>query len=82
MTIAILKTKNGVYETLPMTFSTMMDGILHAMRWLKENECHVVVLESTGKYWIPIYNLMENDFAMKPEARGVLLKQSRGMGTC
>jgi transposase len=42
----------------------MMDGIFHAMRWLKENECHVVVLESTGKYWIPIYNLMENDFAL------------------
>ena len=42
----------------------MIDGICNAMRWLKENECHVVVLESTGKYWIPVYNLMENNFAL------------------
>lgn len=54
--------KNGIYETIPMTFSTMIDGICNAMRWLKEQECYVVVLESTGKYWIPVYNLMENDF--------------------
>ena len=42
----------------------MIDGICDAMRWLKQNDCHVVVLESTGKYWIPVFNLMENSFAL------------------
>lgn len=30
--------------------------------WLQENDCHVVVMESTGKYWIPVFNLMEDSF--------------------
>ena len=42
----------------------MIDGICEAMRWLKQNDCNVVVLESTGKNWIPVYNLMENSFAL------------------
>lgn len=42
----------------------MIDGICDAMRWLKQNDCHVVVLESTGKYWIPVFNLMEGSFAL------------------
>jgi transposase len=65
MTIAIITTKeNGVYETQVKTFSTMMDDIFKAISWLQDNGCHVVVMESTGKYWIPVFNLMEDSFAL------------------
>ena len=29
--------------------------------WLIENNCYRVCMESTGKYWIPIFNYLEND---------------------
>ena len=29
--------------------------------WLIENHCYHVCMESTGKYWIPIFNYLEND---------------------
>ena len=51
MTVAIITTrKNGIYETEVKTFSTMLNGIEAAMRWLLDHDCHVVVMESTGKY--------------------------------
>ncbi len=65
MTIAILTTKkNGIYETQAKTFSTMISGIEMAMSWLRDHGCHVVVMESTGKYWIPVFNFMEDSFAL------------------
>lgn len=27
--------------------------------WLAENNCKDVCMESTGKYWIPVYNILE-----------------------
>lgn len=42
----------------------MIPDIEKAMSWLKDNNCHVVVIESTGKYWIPVFNLMEEHFSL------------------
>ena len=42
-------------------FGTMTDDILEMVRWLKEVECEVVALESTGVYWKPIYNILEQE---------------------
>lgn len=42
----------------------MVDGINESINWLKHNHCHVVVIESTGKYWIPVFNLMEDKFSV------------------
>ena len=40
-------------------FSTYT-GDLHLCEiWLQENNCKDVCMESTGKYWIPIYNILE-----------------------
>ncbi|NBJ14065.1 MAG: IS110 family transposase [Dehalobacter sp. 4CP] len=65
MTVAIITTRNnGIYETAVKSFSTMMDDISKAIFWLHENDCHVVVMESTGKYWIPVFNLMEDSFTL------------------
>jgi len=30
--------------------------------WLKENHCSDVCMESTGKYWFPVHNILEKDF--------------------
>lgn len=42
----------------------MIHGINEAIAWIKDNDCHVVVIESTGKYWIPVFNLMEDHFSL------------------
>jgi transposase len=32
---------------------------LHALRdWLLESDCHHICMESTGKYWIPLFNVL------------------------
>jgi len=41
-------------------FSTFNNSILQFKQWLIDNNCFDVCMESTGKYWIPIYNLLED----------------------
>ncbi len=41
-------------------FSTFNNSILQFKQWLIENNCFDVCMESTGKYWIPVYNLLED----------------------
>lgn len=40
-------------------FDTTLDDLLKFKDWLKENGCHKVAMESTGNYWVPIYNVLE-----------------------
>jgi len=44
------------------TFGTMMMDLLVLHDWLKANEVTHVAMESTGVFWKPIYNLLEDDF--------------------
>ncbi len=30
-------------------------------QWLLDNDCHDICMESTGKYWVPVFNLLEDD---------------------
>jgi len=46
------------------TFSTMTRDLLKLKDWLTENDVEVVAMESTGVYWKPIFNILENDFQM------------------
>jgi len=41
-------------------FSTFNNQILEFKNWLLENNCRDVCMESTGKYWVPVYNLLED----------------------
>ena len=41
-------------------FSTFNNQILAFKAWLLENNCLDVCMESTGKYWIPVFNLLED----------------------
>ena len=41
-------------------FSTFNKQILAFKAWLLENNCRDVCMESTGKYWVPVFNLLED----------------------
>ena len=40
-------------------FSTFNNSLIQFREWLKENDCQNVCMESTGKYYIPVYNALE-----------------------
>ena len=50
--------KVTTYQT--KQFSTITKDIEHLKQWLKDNNCKDVCMESTGKYWIPIFNILED----------------------
>ena len=39
----------------------MTDDIMEIVKWLKETKCQIVAMESTGVYWKPVYNLLEQE---------------------
>ncbi|MDX9918261.1 MAG: IS110 family transposase [Gudongella sp.] len=59
--VATLITSQGItphYEK--KRFSTFNNSILKFKQWLIDNNCYDMCMESTGKYWVPIYNLLED----------------------
>jgi transposase len=44
------------------TFSTMTSDLLKLKDWLRENDVEAVAMESTGVYWKPIFNILEDEF--------------------
>jgi transposase len=40
-------------------FSTFTGDLRRLSDWLAQNNCRDVCMESTGKYWIPVYNILE-----------------------
>lgn len=46
-------------------FSTMTDGLKQLSQWLKDEGITDVAMESTGVYWKPVYNILEEDFNLK-----------------
>lgn len=58
----IIKTTSGVQPSYQKKrFSTFNNSILQFKEWLLKNECRDVCMESTGKYWVPVFNLLEDD---------------------
>jgi transposase len=49
----------GVTDFKTKRFSTFTGDLRRCAAWLAENNCVDVCMESTGKYWIPIYNVLE-----------------------
>lgn len=50
---------NGVTTYKNHRFSTYTSGLRMLLQWLLENNCKDVCMESTGKYWIPVFNILE-----------------------
>ncbi|MBC7334841.1 MAG: transposase, partial [Clostridia bacterium] len=44
------------------TYGTMSDDLIKLRDWLLANGCTHVAMESTGVYWKPIYNILEDHF--------------------
>lgn len=51
--------EHGVTTYKSRRFSTFTKDLKLCADWLKGNNCRDVCMESTGKYWIPIYNILE-----------------------
>lgn len=59
--VTIAKTDDNNFTTYSTkTFLTFTEDLKSCKSWLIENECLEVCMESTGKYWIPIFNILEN----------------------
>ncbi len=50
----------GVTTYKKKRFSTFTSGLRRCASWLAQNNCKDVCMESTGKYWIPVYNTLES----------------------
>lgn len=58
----IIKTTSGVQPSYhKKRFSTFNNSILEFKQWLLDNSCRDVCMESTGKYWVPVFNLLEDE---------------------
>lgn len=57
----IINTTSGIQPNYSRKrFSMFNNDILRFADWLKENNCNDVCMESTGKYWIPVFNILES----------------------
>ena len=55
---------NGISSYSQKSFSTMNSDLKEFHDWLIKNNCRHVCMESTGKYWIPVFNYLENDITV------------------
>jgi transposase len=55
----LLFMENGQQRKERQTFSTMTSDLMRLRDWLIEQNCTCVAMESTGVFWKPIYNLLE-----------------------
>ena len=59
--VATLITSEGITpQYSKRRFSTFNKSILQFKQWLIDNNCFDICMESTGKYWTPIHNLLED----------------------
>ncbi len=49
----------GVTSYSSKRFSTFSESLRELRDWLAENNCKDVCMESTGKYWFPVHNILE-----------------------
>ena len=58
----IVKTNDsGIAEYFQRQFNSQNYSVYELKAWLKEYECFEVAMESTGKYWIPIFNVLKDE---------------------
>ena len=53
--------QNGIAEYIQRKFCTQNYDLINLKSWLKEHNCFELAMESTGKYWIPIFNVLEDE---------------------
>lgn len=58
----IFSEKDGVDQFAVEEFGTFTDELIRLRTWLLDHECPVVAMESTGIYWRPVHNVLEDSF--------------------
>ena len=51
--------EKGVTTYSNHRFPTFTNSLKNLALWLAKNNCSDVCMESTGKYWIPVFNILE-----------------------
>jgi transposase len=59
VTTILLTQPDGTVHKRTKTFPTMTADLLALDDWLTEHEVDVIALESTGVYWHPIWNILQ-----------------------
>jgi transposase len=62
-------------------FSTLNEDLERMRQWLKENQATHVAMESTGSYWRPIYNILDDGEVEVVLANSQHVKNLRGHKT-
>ena len=57
---SMLTQPDGTVQKRTRTFATMTADLLALDDWLKQQSIDVIALESTGVYWHPVYNILED----------------------
>jgi transposase len=57
-----MRDQSGKVHEEIQTFGTVMADLLVLYDWLKASKVTHVAMESTGVFWKPVYNLLEEDF--------------------
>ena len=61
--IATILTGDGLIPQCKQKhFGTSYRYLLEFKQWLLDNNCKEVCMESTGKYWVPVWNVLEGSF--------------------
>ena len=68
-------------ETEIRKFNTFNEDLYQLRSWLHEKKCTHVVMESTGSYWRPIYNVLDDKQLHLTVANSQHVKNLRGHKT-
>ena len=55
---------NGITTYVQSSFSTFNNDVIKLRDWLLSHNCRHACMESTGKYWIPIWNILEDEIKL------------------
>jgi transposase len=72
VTTIMITHPDGKVEEYTRTFSTMTSDLLALDDWLRANHVEIVAMESTGIYWRPVFNILE-------EGRTIILVNAQHM---
>ena len=56
----IMTQEDGTIEENIFEFGTFTEDLYRLKEWILERGCHVVAMESTGVYWRPVHNVLED----------------------
>ena len=53
--------QDGITEYIQSSFSSQNFDLNRLKAWLTEHHCFEIAMESTGKYWLPVFNVLEDE---------------------